>query len=143
MLRRGGLWRGRSEALSEAAGNAVGCRRQRRDPRRKTAGFGTAEADFWDQAGSCTGAGAQAAPLGNRYRGEHIARIGLSPSSGGETYGKNNQNNIKVLDKEYELKVKYLFYTDDKDIKEKLTNLALGKIEFTNEYLDYIEEKIK
>ena len=54
-----------------------------------------------------------------------------------------NQNNIKVLDKEYELKVKYLFYTDDKDIKEKLTNLALGKIEFTSEYLDYIEEKIK
>ena len=54
-----------------------------------------------------------------------------------------NQNNIKVLDKEYELKVKYLFYSDDPNIKDTLINLALGKIEFTNEYLDFIEEKIK
>jgi uncharacterized YigZ family protein len=53
-----------------------------------------------------------------------------------------NQNNIKVLDKEYEIKVKYLFYVDDQNIKEKLFNLTLGKIEFTNEYLDFIEEKI-
>ena len=54
-----------------------------------------------------------------------------------------NQNNIKVLDKEYELKVKYLFYTDNPNIKDTLINLALGKIEFTNEYLGFIEEKIK
>ena len=54
-----------------------------------------------------------------------------------------NQNNIKVLDKEYELKVKYLFYSDNPNIKDTLINLALGKIEFTNEYLDFIEEKIK
>ena len=54
-----------------------------------------------------------------------------------------NQNNIKVLNKEYDLKVKYLFYTDDQNIKETLINLALGKLDFINEYLDYIEEKIK
>lgn len=54
-----------------------------------------------------------------------------------------NQNNIKVLDKEYELKVKYLFYSDNPNIKDTLINLALGKIKFTNEYLAFIEEKIK
>lgn len=54
-----------------------------------------------------------------------------------------NQNNIKILNKEYELKVKYLFYINDENIKEKLMDLTLGKIEFVNEYKDYIEEKIK
>ena len=54
-----------------------------------------------------------------------------------------NQNNIKVLDKNYDITVKYLFYTDQTVIKDKLFNLTLGKIKFTNEYLDYIEEVIK
>lgn len=52
-----------------------------------------------------------------------------------------NQNNIKVLNKDYDLTVKYLFYIDDPNIKETLNNLTLGKIKFINEYLDYIEEK--
>lgn len=52
-----------------------------------------------------------------------------------------NQNNIKVLNKEYEVNVKYLFYIDDQNIKETLNNLTLGKIKFINEYLDFIEEK--
>ena len=52
-----------------------------------------------------------------------------------------NQNNIKVLNKDYDLTVKYLFYIDDSNIKETLNNLTLGKIKFINEYLDYIEEK--
>ena len=52
-----------------------------------------------------------------------------------------NQNNIKVLNKEYEVNVKYLFYIDDSNIKETLNNLTLGKIKFLNEYLDFIEEK--
>lgn len=52
-----------------------------------------------------------------------------------------NQNNIKVLNKEYEVNVKYLFYIDDPNIKETLNNLTLGKIKFINEYLDFIEEK--
>ena len=54
-----------------------------------------------------------------------------------------NQNNIKVLNKSYDITFKYLFYTDNSNIKEVLTNLTLGKIKFTNEYLDYIEEIIK
>jgi len=54
-----------------------------------------------------------------------------------------NQNNIKVLNKSYDITVKYLFYTDNSNIKEVITNLTLGKIKFTNEYLDYIEEIIK
>ena len=54
-----------------------------------------------------------------------------------------NQNNIKVLDKIFDITVKYIFYTDDENIKEKLTNLTLGKIKFNNEYLKYIEELIK
>lgn len=52
-----------------------------------------------------------------------------------------NQNNIKVINKDYEINVKYLFYTDDINIKETLNNLTLGKISFTKEYKDYIEEK--
>lgn len=54
-----------------------------------------------------------------------------------------NQNNIKILDKTYDLTVKYLFYTDDSNIKKTLLNLTLGKIKFNNEYLDFIEEIIK
>ena len=53
-----------------------------------------------------------------------------------------NQNNIKAINKEYDLTVKYLFYTDDVNIKETLSNLSLGKVKFVNEYLDYIEEVI-
>ncbi len=52
-----------------------------------------------------------------------------------------NQNNIKVINKNYDLKVTYLFYTSTIDIKDKLNNLTLGKIEFKNEFKDYIEEK--
>lgn len=54
-----------------------------------------------------------------------------------------NQNNIKVIDKNYDINVKYLFYTDDNNIKDTLINLTLGKIKFTNEYLDYIEENYR
>ena len=54
-----------------------------------------------------------------------------------------NQNNIKVLDKIFDISVKYIFYSNDSNIKEKLTNLTLGKIKFINEYLNYIEEIIK